>query len=408
MPSAACADRPVRRDRGVARERRDGHAGADAHDVAGCGDLGHFVDAAEVDQRIRRIDLPPHIDDEIGAAGEIAAAGILRAGGDRLVDGARLRQAQACGERAHDAAFTVCASRACRRRSIIACMTRSGVTGISSRSMPMALAMALTMAGAKLASAPSLASLAPNGPLGSWLSTMKTSIGGDFDDGRHPIFQQAGVRRQAVEIARFLAQGLAHAHPDRALDLALDRQQIDGVAAIERDPNLVDAHLAGGVVDADLDHLRTIAEAHGGADGAAFVLAALRFNRRGESAAHGDGAAVDQRGLGDFVEGQARLLAAAGDAEHFADRLDVLRLGFELAGGGLGEDDLELLRRVDRRVADHEGDARGIGAVVLRRHRAVGGDHAYAVERNAERLGDRDRHHGRGALADVGGAGQAR
>src|ERR1039458_4056092 len=44
---------------------------------------------------------------------------------------------------------------------------------------PMALAMALTKAGGKPAKAPSLASLAPNGPYGSWLSTICTSIGGD-------------------------------------------------------------------------------------------------------------------------------------------------------------------------------------------------------------------------------------
>ena len=36
---------------------------------------------------------------------------------------------------------------------------------------------------------------------------------------------------------------------------------------------------------------------------------------------------------------------------------------------------------VDRGVADHECDARGIGAVVLRRHRAVAGDDAHAAQR---------------------------
>src|SRR5665647_1021909 len=50
------------------------------------------------------------------------------------------------GER-HWAAFTLLAIRACRRRWMSASMTRSGVTGISLRSRPIALAMALTMAG---------------------------------------------------------------------------------------------------------------------------------------------------------------------------------------------------------------------------------------------------------------------
>ena len=89
--------------------------------------------------------------------------GFLATGSDRFFDGARLGHpelGQRCG---HDAAFRL-ASRAWRRRWISASMTRSGVTGSSSRSMPMALAMALTKAGGKPASAPSLASLAPNGP----------------------------------------------------------------------------------------------------------------------------------------------------------------------------------------------------------------------------------------------------
>ena len=64
----------------------------------------------------------------------------------------------------HDAALRAVASRAWRRRSTNASTTRSGVTGNSSRSTPMALATAFTSAGGKPASAPSLASLAPNGP----------------------------------------------------------------------------------------------------------------------------------------------------------------------------------------------------------------------------------------------------
>ena len=62
---------------------------------------------------------------------------------------------------------------------------------------------------------------------------------------------------------------------------------------------------AGVVVDADLDHLRGVAEAHGRADGAAAMLAALEFGRAGEGALDGDGAAVDQRGRDHVGEGQA-------------------------------------------------------------------------------------------------------
>ena len=83
-------------------------------------------------------------------------------------------------------------------------------------------------------------------------------------------------------------------------------------------------------------------------------------------------------------------------------------LRLELLRGGLDEDGLEILGGVDRGVADHEGDARRIGAVVLGRDGGVGGDDADAVERNVQRLGHGDRHHGGGALADIGGAGERR
>ena len=163
----------------------------------------------------------------------------------------------------------------------------------------------------------------------------------------------------------------------------------------------------GRLVDADLDHLRGVAEAHGRADRAAAVLAALRVRRGGEGALDGDRALVDQRGRHHVGEGQAGLIAFA-DAEHLAGAFDILRPRLELARGGGDEHRLELLGGVDRRVADHEGDARRIGAVVLGRDRGVGGDDANAVERDVQRLGDRDRHHGGGALADIGGAGERR
>src|SRR5664279_4033367 len=165
-------------DRRVASQRGDGHTRADRHAAAVSLDLGQFVDAGEIDQQIRTADATPHVHQQIGAARDEAAARMLETRRDRLFDGARLGQTklgQRCG---HDAAFNALRF-ALRRRSISASMTRSGVTGNSLRSMPMALAMALTKAGAKPAKAPSLASLAPNGPYGSWLSTICTSIGGD-------------------------------------------------------------------------------------------------------------------------------------------------------------------------------------------------------------------------------------
>src|SRR5664279_2426342 len=83
------------------------------------------------------------------------------------------------------------------------------------------------------------------------------------------------------------------------------------MAAIERHPYFVDGDQARGVVDADLDDLGGITEAHGRADGAATVLAAVKFRRAGEGCLDGDSALVDQRSGHDVGERQGRLFAAA-------------------------------------------------------------------------------------------------
>src|ERR1039458_6210831 len=105
------------------------------------------------------------------------------------------------------------------------------------------------------------------------------------------------------------------------------------MAAIERHPYLVDCDQAARIVDADLDDLGGITEAHGRTDGAAPVLAAVEVRRAGECALDGDGAFVDQRCGYDIGEGQARLIALA-DVEHFAT-FDVFWARFELLRGGL-------------------------------------------------------------------------
>src|SRR5436305_2293573 len=81
-------------------------------------------------------------------------------------------------QRAHARALFPFASPV-RRRFSSAAKTRSGVTGKLLKRTPMASAMALVKAGRNAASDPSPASLAPNGPCGSLLSTMPTSMGGE-------------------------------------------------------------------------------------------------------------------------------------------------------------------------------------------------------------------------------------
>ena len=78
----------------------------------------------------------------------------------------------------------------------------------------------------------------------------------DFDrrgilDGRHAVIEHVGGDHEAVVIAGFLAHGLAQAHPDRALHLAFDREPVERLAAVMRDPDLVDGDDAGLLVDAD-------------------------------------------------------------------------------------------------------------------------------------------------------------
>ncbi len=201
---------------------------------------------------------------------------------------------------------------------------------------------------------------------------------------------------------------LAHAHPHAALRLAFDGQWIERAPHVDRHPHLVRRDLAAQFVDRGLDHLRRVAEAHGGADGAAAdLLVALEFDRAGVGAFDRDGARVDHRRAHRLDPAQAGLFAVARE-EDLVAHLDVLRHHLEPAGHRLHQQRLQFQRRGDRRAADHEGHARGIAAVVLGRHGAVRRDDADARERDVEHLGGALRGHGVRALADVGGAGEER
>ena len=70
------------------------------------------------------------------------------------------------------------------------------------------------------------------------------------------------------------------------------------------------------------------------------------------------------------------------------------------------EQAFQLVGGIDGRVADDEGDARGVGAVVLGHHVAVARDDAHARDVEAQHLGHGLHQHGGRALADLGGAGQ--
>ena len=59
-------------------------------------------------------------------------------------------------------------------------------------------------------------------------------------DGRHAVVEHVGGEQQALVVGGLLAHRLAHAHPDRALHLAFDREPVERLAAVVRDPHLVD------------------------------------------------------------------------------------------------------------------------------------------------------------------------
>src|SRR6185436_14304204 len=156
-----------------------GHRGAELERFFVGMNRVQFRHAIHVDQNRWRDDAAADVDDEIGAAAERHGLRIVGTRRNRLgkrlwINNAKFRQG------VHQAPpFFFGDFSAARRRFSIASKTRSGVTGRSLKRMPIASAMALVRAGRKAASEPSPASLAPNGPCGSLLSTIPTSIGGE-------------------------------------------------------------------------------------------------------------------------------------------------------------------------------------------------------------------------------------
>src|SRR6185436_3708097 len=164
-------------DRGMPGDLAQGHRGAELERLFVGVNRVQLRHAIHVDQNRRRDDAATDVDDEIGAAAERHGLWIVGARGNRLgerlwVDDAEFRQGVHQAPPVFFGDFS-----AARRRFSIASKTQSGVTGRSLKRTPIASAMALVSAGRKAASEPSPASLAPNGPCGSLLSRMPTSIG---------------------------------------------------------------------------------------------------------------------------------------------------------------------------------------------------------------------------------------
>ena len=112
------------------------------------------------------------------------------------------------------------------------------------------------------------------------LSTMMGSTSGDSTDDGLRYSSKPGIHQHAVFPDHLFGERLAHAHPDRADDLAFDRNRVQRAPAIVRRPDFVNGDFAGLFVDADFGHLRGIGIRGRRPDAGAFVLAAASFERR--------------------------------------------------------------------------------------------------------------------------------
>src|SRR5438876_1028642 len=73
------------------------------------------------------------------------------------------------------------------------------------------------------------------------------------------VLEQPGVHQPAVFPKHFFLKCLAEPHPDRALDLAFDRQRVDGLSAIVRGHDAVHRNFARMGIHGHLDRLRAVA-----------------------------------------------------------------------------------------------------------------------------------------------------
>src|SRR5215471_2621394 len=129
-------------------------------------------------------------------------------------------------------------------------------------------------------------------------------------DGGHAIIEHVGRHQEAIVVAGLLRHRLAHAHPNRTLDLAFDCQAVEGLAAIVCHPHFVDRYLTGLIVHGHFDDLSRVAVAHGAADGCpAVLLAAVGLRDGGVGPGYGDRAALFECLTHDLLEGEALVLS---------------------------------------------------------------------------------------------------
>src|SRR5580704_7205347 len=128
-----------------------------------------------------------------------------------------------------------------------------------------------------------------------------------FDLGRFyrrwaAIFEQARVHQHAIFPNHFFGEGLAHAHPDGADDLAFDGDRIQCASAVMRGPDFVDGYSAGVFVDRDFSDLRGVRICRRRTDARTFMFAAACVGRRRVGTGSSEGAVEVDGGDYGFFE----------------------------------------------------------------------------------------------------------
>jgi len=150
------------------------------------------------------------------------------------------------------------------------------------------------------------------------------------------------------------------------------------------DPDLLDAHRAGVLVDLDFDHLRGVTEARRGADGGAAELAALRFRRRRPGALDGERARFGQRGL--HASGEVEHAVGAQHPARFAAPLHFFRRDFQFLAAAFTSARLSASAARSAALPTMNETATSRSRCPWR-ERAVGRDHADACHRQQQHLG---------------------
>ena len=220
---------------------------------------------------------------------------------------------------------------------------------------------------------------------------------GAIERSRDRVVEQVRPRVQSEAIhVVVLEEDLAEPHVGAALDLPLDQHRRQRAAAIVRGPDVRHRDDPGLLVDLDFGDAR--GERVGGrcADRAAAIVAAEIRRVVGTGRAE----RLEAR-LGDLERLRARdhLAAIVAIEDEATDELHALGRDPPLRRDRRLHLVTELARRVDRRVADHEGDARAVGAEVDGTEIAVGRDDAHVLDAHPELFRDDVGRDGVAALA---------